>query len=177
MLLSQDSPKRIVAAFAEQIPPGPVLDLGCNTGRNTLFLAPKHYIDAVDNNQEALNFLQHPNINVIHQNIMEFVFEQNYSGIVCTDVLHFLSLDNIRMLIKRIQSHTLPGGINIITVFTKSGELKGMQHFFDRNELKNNYEDWDILHYEEKWVDCHTKKTDGKHLRHESAILVARKSI
>ncbi len=179
MLLPQDEPKRIVALFAEKIPEGKILDLGCNTGRNSLFLAKTHLVDAVDKDEEALKLLKAKNktITTHHQNIVDFAFKKKYAGIICTDTLHFLTLSDLTALVEKMKKHTLAGGLNIITVFTKKGELVNpvFKHFFDPDELKQYYKDWEILTYTLKMADCHAKKPDGKPFQHETAMLVARK--
>ena len=154
------------------------MDLGCNTGRNALFLASNHEVDAVDISAEALKLINSENITKFHQDIQDFLFDKQYAGIICTDTLHFLAIDKIENTFAKMKKHTVKGGINIITVFTKNGELvlDAIKHYFEPDELKSYYSDWKIIAYELKMGDCHARKSDGTPFRHESAILVAQKN-
>ena len=158
------TPKSIISRFYTEIPitgtNAKILDLGCGFGRNTVFLARKGFrVDAVDVSKDTLERLKQnaenqgllDKITLIHANIENFHFEEDFATIICTDVLHFFNKEKIYDLINAIKNHTIPRGINIVTVFTTKGDLcSNRMYFFQSQELKNAYADWEIIFYEER---------------------------
>ncbi len=177
--------KSIIIEFADIIPKGEILDLGCGLGNNSLFLANKGFnITAVDNSNEKLAKLKSEaekqsllnKINIINSDIKDFIFNKHFSAIISTDVLHFLKKEEISTIIKEIKNHTINNGINIITVFTKNGDLKSdKMYFFENQELKAFYDYWEIIFYEERFKKTMEKDELGNPKKHEVASIVARK--
>jgi len=173
-------PKQIVVEYEPAIPSGIVLDLGCGTGDNAIFIAGQgRTVEAVDNSAKAIRELEDKagpvwgRIAVIKQNVEDFRFSMSYAAIISTCVLHFLEKTQIAELVDNMKRHTLQKGLNIVSVFTKNGELSGLT-FFENNELRKMYADWDILHYSEKPNRCREKREDGTPKIHEVATIVAR---
>jgi len=53
-----DGPSTILGELLPLLPAGPALDLACGTGRNTLFLAERQPVTAVDRSSAALEILE-----------------------------------------------------------------------------------------------------------------------
>lgn len=177
----------IIVRFFGFIPKnGVVLDFGCGFGANSVFLAKKGFIvESVDKSKDRINFLkseaskQHLSnkIKIVNQDITSFRPNRNFSSVVCTDVLHFLDKKNRDLALYKIKRHTVLGGLNIIRVFTKNGDLNSPRlHFFENGELRENYKDWDILFYEEKLKMTREKDSFGRPKKHEVAGIVAKKT-
>ncbi len=181
-----ERPRSIVTRFIDVIPKnGDVLDFGSGKGINSLFLAEHGYnITAVDfSHKNNLELRQNAEkkallnkIKVVENNINEFKFDGKFAAIICTNVLHFLNLDEIKRIIHKFKSNTIKDGINIISVFTKEGQLKSdKMYFFEKEELKKIYFEWQILFYEEKMKSTMEKDILGKPKMHEVASIVAKK--
>jgi hypothetical protein len=94
--------------------------------------------------------------------------------------LHYLNKKKSINLIKKIKENTSENGLNVIKVFTKdipdySEKLEkryGLD-LFEKNELKNQYSDWEILSYSEKlFLD----RNHGDSHYHRIARLIAKKN-
>ena len=174
-------PNKYVTQIPKIIKSGKVLDIGVGEGRNALFLAKKGFeVTGIDISKEAvdkfLKFAKKENLDVkgIVSDIVDFDFNQNYDVIICVATLHLVSKDKVIETIKKIKNYTKNNGINLITVFTKKDiEYKEYPdlYFFDENELKELYKDWQILEY-----GNYTKnETHGKPHKHHIYVLIAKK--
>jgi len=78
-------------------------------------------------------------IKIITDDILKLDFDAlGYMDIIhCTNVLHFLDKKESVEIINKIKSHTKSGGLNIITVFAKTGELS-VHNAFTEEELKKS---------------------------------------
>ena len=179
-------PKKDIAKFVSRIPQGGhILDLGCGKGLNAVFLARAGFnVTAVDISKEKLEELEKEaknyslldKIHVINQDIRDFQFTQQFVAIVCTDVLHFLEKANINKIVDKMKEYTIKNGIHFVSVFTKKGELKWPRaYFFEHEELKRFYDDWNILFYSEEFRKTLEKDKLGNPKTHEVATLVAQR--
>ena len=130
------------------------LDIGAFTGRNTLFLARNGFkVIALDPAVEPLKDLQANaaglSVDIQVGMLEKYEWNRQFDFIVCVNVLHLLSPEDATHAIHAMKQNTVPGGINVVTVFT-SKPFDGQKKVFAHNELKEAYADWDILHYEER---------------------------
>ena len=178
--------RSIVIKFSKLIPKyGDVLDLGCGSGNNSLFLAKRGFkVIAIDMSSKKLLELKNEakkksllnKINIINANLNDFKFHKIYSAIISTNTLHFLQKNKVLEIIKNMKNFTIKNGLNIVSVFTKNGQLKSDKiHFFENEELKKLYNDWEILFYEEKLKPTIEKDFFGNPKKHEVASIVAKK--
>src|SRR3989344_3915862 len=163
-------PSLLVKNFLDQIPKGqPVLDLGCGSGRNALYLAKEGFkVTCVDVSSEAINTLQlkaeemgvKDKIKAIVQDVSEFNDRGKYGLIICYTTLHFLPDNKARQVINDIKEHTVGKGLNIIADFAGDGPLRknSANFWLKNNELKSLYSDWKVLLYQEELSK--TKATD-----------------
>ena len=174
-------PNKYVIQIPKIISSGNVLDVGVGEGRNALFLAKKGFeVTGIDISKEAiskfLKFTQKDNLDVkgIHSDILDFKFNLNYDIIISVATLHLIPKNKVIDTIKKIKEHTKSNGINLLTVFTKKDigfEEYPNLYFFDGNELKELYKDWQILEYK-NYVK---EETHGKPHKHHICVLIAKK--
>lgn len=108
-----------VLAVSQLISAGKVLDLGCGSGRNSLYLQQLGFdVDSVDKSEVSINNLQSiiANEHLSHINASVYDINQadltgNYDLIISTVVMMFLQADRIPDIIRNMQMITKPGDI------------------------------------------------------------------
>jgi len=89
-------------------------------------------------------------LNVIQEDIRRFDFPRRYDVVIAHGVLHLLpQVDRVELL-DRIKSSTVPGGLNVIAVFTNSlpaalDLAKVTLGLFDEGEIFDAYRHWEII--------------------------------
>ncbi|WP_140918632.1 SAM-dependent methyltransferase TehB [Limnobaculum xujianqingii] len=175
-----------VIEAANIIPPGKVLDLGCGSGRNALYLNLKGFnvaawdknstsIDAVNNliTTEALSGIT---VNVVDLNSINF--SGDYDFILSTVVFMFLERDRIPALIDNMQKSTVPNGYNLIVAAMDTEDYPCPLPFsftFKSGELKEYYQGWEIIKYNENVGQLHKTDANGNRITLHFATLLARK--
>jgi ubiquinone/menaquinone biosynthesis C-methylase UbiE len=150
-----------------------ILDLGCGTGRHTLFFAEKGLeVFAQDKSKLALNILKEQikkkyKIKIIESKIDEIPFpNQFFNVVVSTIVLHHGTIKQIKNWFKEILRVLKPDGFLVISVLSKNdvryntGEQiekdtkinisdtfdpEIPHHFFTKEEILNFLKDFSIL--------------------------------
>jgi len=137
------------------------LDLGAGNGRNTIYLLKQgFYVTAVDISGEALKLLKKEAVLIEKEDflttfkgsVMDFLFEIDYDLILGIGLLHFLSKQQIDLLIQRSINHTNILGLNVWIARMQQNHRNSLSFVFPKHILKEYYthlEDWKILHYEE----------------------------
>ncbi|MCK5322056.1 MAG: methyltransferase domain-containing protein [Candidatus Aenigmarchaeota archaeon] len=173
-------PNKYVAQIPKTIKSGTVLDLGVGEGRNALFLVKQGFeVTGIDISKEAVNkllkFAKKENLDVkgIVLDLVDFEFNHKYDVILSVATLHLVSKDKVIETIRKIKSHTKDKGINLLTVFTKKDigykEYPNL-YFFNENELKELYKDWQIL----KYKNYIKEETHGEPHEHHICVLIAK---
>src|SRR5699024_9969076 len=101
--------------------PCDVLDMGCSSGRNALYLSRLGYnVTAIDANPNAIHMLQsiieQERIDNIHAGIYdinEAALGASYEFIACTVTLMFLDPDRVDAVLADMQQCTRAGGYNL----------------------------------------------------------------
>lgn len=182
-------PSSLVKRFLGQVPKWqPVLDLGCGSGRNALYLAKEGFkVTCVDVSSEAINTLLskakdigvEDKIKAIVQDVSKFDDWGKYGLVICYTTLHFLSDVDARELISNIKEHTIGKGLNIIADFAGDGPLKKNNGSFwlENNELKSIYKEWIELFYKEELSKTKATDESGKPFMQNLAVLVSQNPI
>lgn len=135
--------------------PGPVLDLACGDGHNGIFLALRNVpVICCDISEEALdrtgNLAQQHGAEVrlwqvdLEKEGVNPLTEDFYGGILVFRYLHRPLIPCIRKALKR-------GGILLYETFTieqvKFGKPRNPDHLLKPSELREWFEDWEILYF------------------------------
>lgn len=178
-------PREIVYDILKYKSSGSVLDLGSGFGRHALFLASKGFqVTAVEKDEKHINTLKEKAdkldvvIQIIKSDIIDFVPDKNYDIVVAAMVLHFLTQEQAIDVIETIKNHTAPEGVNAIAVYTNKNPHGLRPYQFEMNELKNLYNGWEILRYEEfLGGEVESPIKDGGPGRRYNGLLLVRKSV
>ena len=151
---------------ATLIAPGKALDLGCGNGRNSLYLAAKGFdVTAWDKNPASIGNLER---------IRQAEGLENLR----TVVMMFLDAKTIPGLIANMQRCTRPGGYNLIVAAMDTDDYPcsvGFPFAFKPGELRNNYEGWTLLKYNEDVGELHRTDASGNRIKLRFATMLARK--
>lgn len=182
-------PDSLIKSILEYRTSGSVLELGAGDGRNALFLAEHGFlVKAQDISEVGVEKIrkQAQERNLIIEtevsDLRTMTLDKSFDIIMCTFVLHHLSLDEAQRLIQQMRLRTNPGGLNAIATFTDNGDFyrknPDSDNFYpSENKLKDFYPDWEIIKYSEAEGKAFAKKADGTDLVNVSARLLARKPI
>ncbi|MCT4706411.1 tellurite resistance methyltransferase TehB [Enterobacteriaceae bacterium H11S18] len=169
------------------VPPGKTLDLGCGSGRNSLYLNLKGFdVTAWDKNPLSINNLAQiieteglQNIVTDIVNLNELKFDGEYDFILSTVVMMFLERDTIPGLIANMQRCTRAGGYNLIVAAMDTEDYPcnvGFPFAFKAGELSNYYEGWELIKYNEDVGELHRTDADGNRIKLRFATMLARKN-
>ena len=175
-----------VVHAATLIKPGKTLDLGCGNGRNSLYLAANGYdVTAWDKNAMSIKNLLSirdseglENLQAEVKDLNALSFDGEYEFILSTVVMMFLEAKTIPGLIANMQRCTKPGGYNLIVAAMDTDDFPctvGFPFAFKAGELKNYYEGWDLLKYNEDVGELHRTDENGNRIKLRFATMLARK--
>ncbi|CQH05163.1 SAM-dependent methyltransferase TehB [Yersinia enterocolitica] len=175
-----------VIEAVKTVKPGKVLDLGCGSGRNSLYLNLLGFdVTAVDKNGDSISHLQQIieqekrlNITANTYNINEASLDNRYDFILSTVVLMFLQPERIPYIINNMQECTLPGGYNLIISAMSTDDFPCTVPFsftLKSGELRHYYKDWDIIKYNEDVGQLHKTDAQGNRIKLRFATLLAKK--
>ncbi|MFU0912516.1 tellurite resistance methyltransferase TehB [Kluyvera intermedia] len=175
-----------VVHAATLIKPGKTLDLGCGNGRNSLYLAANGYdVTAWDKNAMSIKNLLSirdseglENLQAEVKDLNALSFDGEYDFILSTVVMMFLEAKTIPGLIANMQRCTKPGGYNLIVAAMDTDDFPctvGFPFAFKTGELKNYYEGWDLLKYNEEVGELHRTDENGNRIKLRFATMLARK--
>ncbi|MEZ2584675.1 tellurite resistance methyltransferase TehB [Kluyvera intermedia] len=177
-----------VVHAATLIKPGRTLDLGCGNGRNSLYLAANGYdVTAWDKNAMSIKNLLSirdseglENLQAEVKDLNALSFDGEYDFILSTVVMMFLEAKTIPGLIANMQRCTKPGGYNLIVAAMDTDDFPctvGFPFAFKAGELKNYYEGWDLLKYNEDVGELHRTDENGNRIKLRFATMLARKEL
>lgn len=175
-----------VLSATQLIHSGKALDLGCGSGRNALYLHKLGFdVTAYDKSQ--------PNIMRLNQiiesealthfkaqayDINLATLDDRYDLIISTVVMMFLAAHRIPEIIHNMQSCTQVGGYNLIVSAMSTDDFPCTVPFsftFKENELRNYYQDWEIIKYNEDVGELHRRDENGDRIKLRFATLLAKK--
>lgn len=164
----------------------PIIDLGCGTGNNTLYLVEKKKkVISCDYSREALNIVKEyiPNSETRLFDMTEGLpFENNYTDLIIADLcLHYFSELTTANIIKEIKRVLKPDGYLMFRVNsvndTNYGAMQGekieenfflttvgtipnnemTKRFFDKEHLLKFFKGWDIEYMNEETMGRYEK--------------------
>lgn len=155
-----------VVQACKTVEPCQVLDMGCGSGRNALFLSQRGFdVTAVDNNPAAVQTLQQivqqeniTNIKAQVYDLNQAELSDDYGLIVCTVTLMFLNPDRVADVIADMQTHTQAGGYNLIVCAMDTPAHPCPMPFpftFQEGELSGAYAGWELTKYNEDLGTMH----------------------
>lgn len=161
------------------------LDIWCWLGRNSIFMADSWYsVESIDRNIWALwdinTLAKQHNLDIITKivDLNNYSVNQDYNVIISTVVLQFLEKTSGLHIVSSMQDHTFSWGYNLIIVPIDSDDHKCPIRFpglFTEWELRNLYQNWDILEYNEDFWTFHRKDEFGNKIAARFATIIARK--
>lgn len=168
------------------VKPGKALDLGCGSGRNSLYLNLLGFdVDAVDKNELSIAkinaFISQDELKHITANVYD-INQANLAGqydfIMSTVVMMFLQAERIPAIIENMQAITKPQGYNLIVSAMSTDDCPCSVPFsftFKENALRNYYQDWEIIKYNENMGQLHKTDLHGNRIKLRFATLLAKK--
>lgn len=147
---------------------GKVLDLGCGTGGNSIFLSEKGFnVTCIDADKEAIDEIKknYPKVNAINKNILDFDFPKNeYDLILALNVLSFFDAEDVKLIIKNIIKSLKENSLAHLQVFSTNEPNKKFKHLFTEEELKQVFSENKILELEELMIkDNHPPQGEHEH--------------
>ncbi|BCG09562.1 tellurite resistance methyltransferase TehB [Buttiauxella agrestis] len=175
-----------VVNAATIVPPGKTLDLGCGSGRNSLYLNQKGFdVTAWDKNPMSISNLNKiieaeglKNIITDIVDLNSIHFDGEYDFILSTVVMMFLERKSIPGLIENMQRCTKLGGYNLIVAAMDTEDLPcnvGFPFAFTEGELRNYYAGWELIKYNEDIGQLHKTDEQGNRIKLRFATMLARK--
>ena len=174
-----------VKAAIKAIQPCKTLDLGCGQGRNSLFLSLLGFdVTAWDHNENSLAFLnetkakENLQISTALYDINSANIQENYDFILSTVVFMFLNRERVPAIIKNMQDHTNAGGYNLIVAAMSTEDVPCPINFsftFKENELKNYYQGWEFVKYNEEMGELHKTDENGNRIKMKFVTMLAKK--
>ncbi|OAT32930.1 tellurite resistance protein [Buttiauxella brennerae ATCC 51605] len=175
-----------VVNAATIVPAGKTLDLGCGSGRNSLYLNQKGFdVTAWDKNPMSISNLnkiieaeglQNITTNVVDLNALQF--DGEYDFILSTVVMMFLERKTIPGLIANMQRCTKVGGYNLVVAAMDTEDFPctvGFPFAFTEGELRDYYAGWELIKYNEDLGELHKTDAEGNRIKLRFATMLARK--
>ena len=155
------------------------LDLGAGQGRDTLFMLTKgFFVTAVEQSEEALATIKEiakkkklENLKLLCESLETFDIAANFfSCINLYNVFHFIKKDKTLEIINKIKQGVAKEGFIIISAFSIKDasfarEERKQNGYFNSDELKKLFADFDLVYYEEEIYK--DKGHPGKEESHE----------
>jgi len=169
------------------VSPGKTLDLGCGSGRNSLYLNQKGFdVTAWDKNPMSISNLNKiieaeglKNITTDNVDLNALKFDGEYDFILSTVVMMFLERNTIPGLIENMQRCTKVGGYNLIVAAMDTEDFPcnvGFPFAFKTGELRDYYAEWELIKYNEDVGELHKTDAQGNRIKLRFATMLARKN-
>ncbi len=167
-----------------------VLDVGCGSGRNSLFLSLSGYqVTGIDINESSIQKIKEivKKENIIDLNLIThdlhkplFLEQNSYDFVVSTVTLQFLQVTRISSLLMELQQVTKLMGMHLLVFPIKAEQFTlpdSFSYLATGGELYNFYQNlgWAILEYKESVGQLHRCDNSGKPIQGLFGMLLAQK--
>lgn len=169
-----------------------VLDVGCGTGRNALFMKLLgHEVTALDINRSHLEHIEHISLMEGFQSLQTQYHDLNselqrncgaFDFIISTVSLQFLKPERVPVLLSELRDLTHVGGRHLL-VYPIASNIFSLPETFtylaEKEELLCNYQDagWSILEYRENVGRLHRNDASGRPIQGLFAFLLVEKPL
>jgi len=181
------APHSEIVEAARRITPGKALDLGCGSGRNSLYLNQLGFeLTAWDKNPQSIATLNHiieqeslSHINTDIKDLDNLRFNGQYQLVFSTVVMMFLQPETIPQMIADMQASTVKNGYNLIVAAMDTTDYPCTQPFpftFKSGELSHYYRKWHIVKYNEAVGELFRTDANGNRIQLRFATLLAQKA-
>lgn len=133
---------------------------------------------SIGNLNQIINDENLKHINAKVYDINQANLEGEYDFVLSTVVMMFLQPERIPEIIDNMQKLTKSGGYNLIVSAMSTSDYPcsvGFSFTFKENELREYYQDWDILKYNENVGELHKTDSQGNRIKLRFATLLAKK--
>lgn len=166
-----------------------ILDVGCGSGRNALYLALLgHQVTALDYNPQSIANIQDvktkeslTNIDTLIHDLHEPIpLKQRFDIIISTVSLQFLKPERIPTLLSELNALTKTGGMHLLVLPVQSAVLNlpaSFSYLPPSQALYQHYQDegWSIPEYKESVGQLHKVDETGKPIQGMFGLLIASK--
>lgn len=158
---SYGPPGALVERIAFELRSGSVLDLGAGDGRHSIFLAEKGFtVKATDLSEAALEKLQRiakqKGVSVTTElaDLATWPIDADYDVVIAVQIFQHLQTADALRVLHELKAHTRPGGLNLISLFTCTGDRYQMDRELDPGAfypedgwLKQFYAGWTVIEH------------------------------
>ncbi|MCU5774003.1 tellurite resistance methyltransferase TehB [Erwiniaceae bacterium BAC15a-03b] len=181
------APHSEIVAAATSVPAGKALDLGCGSGRNSLYLNQQGFdVTAWDKNADSIatlnQIIAQESLSKLHTAIKDLDnlrFNGEYDFVFSTVVMMFLQAETIPQMIADMQASTRRDGYNLIVAAMDSTDYPCTLPFpftFKSGELSHYYRKWHIVKYNEDVGQLFKTDEQGNRISLRFATLLAQKA-
>lgn len=168
-----------------------VLDVGCGSGRNLLYLALLgHQVSGIDINASLMQGITEiiekekmSNVKLMTHDLNQLLsLKDSYNAVISLVTLQFLEASRISSLLTELQLATANKGLHLIVLPIKAEPYSlpaSFTYLPESKVLYNFYQNagWSILEYKESIGQLHRLDDSGKPIQGLFALLVAKKEV